>query len=83
MGGRLSFGADLAATARQGAIFVATIFKRAQAADPPVEQPTKFDLIINLKAAKALGLTIPHRSCSGLMRSFSRRPCSTRMAELP
>ena len=58
-GGLLSFGANLAQMARQGAVFVARILKGAKPADLPVEQPTKYDIFINLKTAKALGLTVP------------------------
>ena len=61
IGGLMSFGADGPASFRHGAKFVQRILQGKQPKDIPIEQPTKFDLTINLKTAKAIGLTIPER----------------------
>ena len=55
----MSYGPDMGAVAERGAVFVTKILRRAKPGDLPIEGPTKFELVVNLKAAKALNLTIP------------------------
>jgi ABC-type uncharacterized transport system substrate-binding protein len=67
-GGLMSYSPDRADLWRRGAHYVDEVLKGAKPADLAVQQPTKFELVVNLKTAKTIGVTIPHRSLRVLMR---------------
>jgi len=59
VGGLIAYGVDMTAVYQSAAIYVDKILRGAHPADLPIQQPTKFTLVVNLKAAKALGIAIP------------------------
>ena len=59
LGGLMSYGADNIAMLRQAAVHVAKVLRGARPADLPVEQPNKFEFVVNLKTAKAIGIELP------------------------
>ena len=67
-GGLLSYGPDFVDNFRRAATYVDRILRGERPAELPVQLPTKFEMVVNLKTAKALGLAVPHRFCCALTR---------------
>ena len=81
-GGLAAYGPRRTEVARQRARQLVKIFRGAKAGDIPVEQPDKFDLVINLRTAKAIGLEVPPIDCSIAPTRSSNEPLSTDLAIL-
>jgi hypothetical protein len=77
LGGLASYGVNLPDPSRATAIYLDKIIKGVRPAELPIQQPTKFELVINLKTAKPLGLTISRDFCSMPTRWSNRSPMST------
>jgi putative tryptophan/tyrosine transport system substrate-binding protein len=84
-GGLISYGVDPVNQFQQGAGYVDRMLRGAKPADLPVQYPTKFQLVVNLKTAKTLGLAIPESSCCASTRSLNRDAvcCSARVRNWP